>query len=361
MKDLIKIELKKIINRKAIFITFLFMLAINIVYFILFDYWWNDTYILEDGGTSIEAVKGKEAIDIDRKIGQSFSGILDEKQAKEINHRLDEIEKKYSGYGENQRFLLMNKYRNQRALVERYQKDYKSLENIKIGYCTGWSKFVIGFSNVITICLGGLIIVGAANIFVEERSKKMNYLIGASKYGRNKLVTAKFISMYLYIAFIYIILFVFNLLLYGAVYGFEEADCDIQSSFIFVNSNYKIKFSQLIIIMFILGIISCVTLGSCILAISARLSNTSSVMIASVLVVFAPVFFDFSSSLPNVQKLIEIMPIYLLNIKEMFMNTTLYFGKKLQIPLGISLSLLLSAIIWVWVHRYLKKNEVWSS
>lgn len=83
--------------------------------------------------------------------------------------------------------------------------------------------------------------------------------------------------------------------------------------------------------------------------------------IVSVLVVFAPVFFDFSSSLPNVQKLIEITPIYLLNIKEMFMNTTLYFGGKLQAVLGAGFSILLNIVMWVGVHSYLKKNEVWNS
>lgn len=359
MSKMLRIELNKIYKRKAVIATIFIMLAINICYFLFFDYWWNDIYILNENA-EVCSLKGNEAIKYDKMIGKYFEGILDDEKIGEINQTLSDFEEKYSGYNEDQKFLLMNKFRNLTALTERINEQRTDLCGITIGYCTGWSKFVVSFSNVMTLSLGLILIVGISNIFSQEREAKMSYLIGASKFGRTKLVTAKFKAMYIYALSNYTMFFFVNLLLYGFVYGFDGMKCDIQSSLIFVNSDYQISFGQLVILMYFVGIVSCLALGSIILASSTALKKSGSAMLCSLLVVFAPLFFDMTSTLPMLQKILEICPIYMLNIKEIFMETILYFGCKLHIFFGCLVSIAIIVVIWVLVHKYMQKNEVWN-
>ena len=361
MSKMLRIELSKIYKRKSVIITIFIMLVINIVYFLFFDYWWNDIYILNEN-SEVCSLKGSEAIQYDKRIGGYFEGILDDKKIDEIDQVISNFSEKYSGYNEDQTFLLMNKFRNLNALIERInlKEEDSVLNGITIGYCTGWSKFVVSFSNVMTLCLGIILIVGIANIFSAEREANMLYIIGASKVGRTKLVTAKFKAMYIYALENYTVFFVMNILLYGFVYGFEGAKCNIQSSLIFVNSDYTITFGQLVDLMYFIGIISCLALGSIILASSAILKKSGSAIMGSLLFVFAPLFFDMSSTLPSFQKIIEICPIYMLNIKEIFMDTELYLGRKLHVFFGCTTAITIILIIWVLVHKYMKKNKAWN-
>lgn len=359
MIKMLRIELNKIYKRKAVVVTIFIMLVINICYFLFFDYWWNDIYIINENA-EVCSLKGNDAIKYDKMIGKYFKGILDDKKINEINKTLGDFKKKYSRYNEDQTFLLMNKFRNQIALIERINKQGTDLYGITIGYCTGWSKFVVSFSNVMTLSLGLILIVGISNIFAEEREAKMSYLIGASKFGRTKLVTAKFKAMYIYVLSNYTMFFFVNFLLYGFVYGFDGMKCDIQSSLIFVNSDYRISFGQLVVLMYFVGIVSCLALGSIILASSAVLKKNGPAILCSLLIIFAPLFFDMSSTLPLLQKILEVCPIYLLNIKEIFMNTVLYFGCKLHIFFGCLISIVSIVIIWVLIYKYMQKNEVWN-
>lgn len=252
-KELLKIELRKLLSRKSVIATFLLVVFINLTYFYFFDYRWDDVYVTSGNGKSVVAVEGKKSIEIKKKIGNFFSGEINSKNVKEMKKEIKKISNGYIGYNEDQKILLLNKFKNQIALIKKYnEKDGDMLNGMKMGYCEGEEKFVTSFSNTMALSLGLLLIVGVANIYNEEKKSKMMYIIGCTENGRTKLTIAKLGATSIYCASLYIILFVLNLLLYGMIYGFKGLDCHIQSSVIFINSIYNITYGQLLMIMFII-------------------------------------------------------------------------------------------------------------
>ena len=361
-KELLKIELRKLLSRKSIIATFLLVVFINLTYFYFFDYKWNDVYVTSGDGKSVVAVEGKKSIEIKKKIGNFFSGEINSKNVKEMKKEIKKISNGYIGYNEDQKILLLNKFKNQIALIKKYnEKDGGMLNGIKMGYCEGEEKFVTSFSNTMALSLGLLLIVGVANIYNEEKKSKMMYIIGCTENGRTKLTIAKLGATSIYCASLYIILFVLNLLLYGMIYGFKGLDCHIQSSLIFTNSIYNITYGRLLIIMFIIGIISCIAMGIVVLIISATLKNSVAVTLMSILIYYFPVFFDMSSVCPIIEKILELMPIYMINIKDICVSNTLYFNQNIHMQIGGFLGLIICILGWGFLYKYMQKNKVWDN
>lgn len=189
----------------------------------------------------------------------------------------------------------------------------------------------------------------------------MMYIIGCTENGRTKLTIAKLGATSIYCASLYIILFVLNLLLYGMIYGFKGLDCHIQSSVIFINSIYNITYGQLLMIMFIIGIISCIAMGIAVLIISATLKNSVSVTLMSILIYYFPVFFDMSSVCPIIEKILELMPIYMINIKDICVSNTLYFNQNIHMQIGGFLEVIICVLGWGFLYKYMQKNKVWDN
>lgn len=361
-KELLKIELRKLFRRKSIMATFLLVMFINLTYFYFFDYKWNDIYVTNGSGNRVVAVEGKKGIEIKRKIGEFFSGEINSKSIKEMEEEITKISNEYVSYNEDQKILLLNKFKNQIALIKKYnEKDGSIINGMKMGYCEGEEKFVTSFSNIMALSLGLLLIVGVANIYNEEKKSRMMYIIGCTENGRTKLTVAKLEATSIYCVSVYIMLFVLNLLLYGIIYGFRGLDCHIQSSLIFIDSIYNITYKQLLMIMLVVGMISCITIGIVVLIISAVLKNSVAVTVMSILIYYFPVFLDVSSVCPVVEKILELMPIYMINIKDICVSNTLYFNRNVHIQMGEILEVIICILGCIFLYKYMQKNKVWNN
>ena len=90
-KELLKIELRKLLSRKSVIATFLLVVFINLTYFYFFDYRWDDVYVTSGNGKSVVAVEGKKSIEIKKKIGNFFSGEINSKNVKEMKKEIKKI------------------------------------------------------------------------------------------------------------------------------------------------------------------------------------------------------------------------------------------------------------------------------
>ena len=132
-KELLKIELRKLLSRKSVIATFLLVVFINLTYFYFFDYRWDDVYVTSGNGKSVVAVEGKKSIEIKKKIGNFFSGEINSKNVKEMKKEIKKISNGYIGYNEDQKILLLNKFKNQIALIKKYnEKDGDMLNGMKM-------------------------------------------------------------------------------------------------------------------------------------------------------------------------------------------------------------------------------------
>lgn len=354
MKPLLSYELKKLFFRRSVLVVLLLTLCIQAVNFVFFDYTWG--YSILDANGEIQYAEGRQSVILRQNIGEQFGGILDDTLYQRIELAVSQAEQDYSGYTEDQQRSLMRKFVDQRAILSHYEDS--KMQEIIVGYCDGWSKFVTNFSNIVVLCLMLLLVSGLSGLFAGEYETHMMYLLGASVSGRGKLATAKCLSAYIYVFFTYTILFLFNLLLDGCYYGLAGSECSIQSSALYAASQYPLTFGQLATLLYFGGLLGSLALAGLISVVSLAIQKTAPSMLVAILLLLAPLLFDFSDSLPNVQKWIEVTPPYFINAKEVYQETNLFWGQPLQPILSAVLSSLLLFACWGWVHHKIKKIEI---
>ena len=76
----------------------------------------------------------------------------------------------------------------------------------------------------------------------------------------------------------------------------------------------------------ILNIFGIVALTTITLFLSAQMSSPVTALITSCVICFLPVVFDFNDSLPVLQKMQEICPIFMLHTNGIFSDMKTYFG-----------------------------------
>ena len=133
-----------------------------------------------------------------------------------------------------------------------------------------------------------------------------------------KLVTAKIIASLETITAMYVIFLLLNFILYMGIYGLQGWNVNIQSSLHYASSTYDLTFLQMFLISVALNILGLIAMTIITLFISAKLNAPVTALIASCVVCFLPVLFDFSESVPLLQKLQEVCPIFMLHMNGVF-------------------------------------------
>lgn len=352
--NLLKLEIKKLFCRKTVFFMILLTIFIQITNFIFFDYTWG--YSVIDNNGIVTYVNGQEAINLRKQIGKQFYGELDKSLYEKIDQAIFQSRQKYANYTQDEQQNLMRKFNDQKAILKYFTGD--EINKIFIGYCDGWSKFITNFSNIIVLCIIILLIGGLSGIFANEYETHMMYLLSASPARLGRLVKVKYLSAYIYTVLMFTVLFSFNLLLYAIYYGLSGAECNIQASAIYVASSYSFTFGQLAMFAYLGGILGSITIASLITFISLVARKTSLTMITSFLILISPLLFDFSDSMPKLQKCIELLPSYFINAKEVYQKTNLFWGQPIQPILSTSICLILSLVLYTISRKKIIKIEI---
>ena len=113
--------------------------------------------------------------------------------------------------------------------------------------------------------------------------------------------------------------------MYGCTYGLQGWNVSIQSSLHYASSIYNLTFLQMFFISVILNIFGIVALTTITLFLSAQMSSPVTALITSCVICFLPVVFDFNDSLPVLQKMQEICPIFMLHTNGIFSDMKTYF------------------------------------
>lgn len=330
-------------------------ICIIIANFAFFDYTWGYSVLNQDG--SIQYVDGKDSVVLRKQIGDHFCGVLDRSLYLRIQDMLLQATETYAKYPENQQRSLMRKFTDLNSTLSYFAVD--EANEIVVGYCDGWSKFVTNFSNIIVLCMTLLLVGGVSSTFAFENETNMMYLLIASPARLGQLVKAKYLSMGIYTFFMFTVLFAFQLLLDGGYYGLAGIQCSIQASAQYVLSNYSLNFGQLAILLYVGGLLGSMAIASFITFISLITRKTSTTMMASLLFILAPLLFDFSdTSLSKLQKWVELFPSYFINAKEVYQETNLYWGQPMQPVLSMLICLILIVGLYLIAKLKVKTMEV---
>ena len=182
-------------------------------------------------------------------------------------------------------------------------------------------------------------------------------IIYSARYGRTKLTTSKIIAALEVVIGTYLLYLLLNLVLYGCTYGLQGWNVSIQSSLHYASSIYNLTFLQMFFISVILNIFGIVALTTITLFLSAQMSSPVTALITSCVICFLPVVFDFNDSLPVLQKMQEICPIFMLHTNGIFSDMKTYFGMS-QPVFMIILNVGLIFVFYRLTKNISKKHQV---
>ena len=182
-------------------------------------------------------------------------------------------------------------------------------------------------------------------------------IIYSARYGRTKLTTSKIIAALEVVIGTYLLYLLLNLVLYGCTYGLQGWNVSIQSSLHYASSIYNLTFLQMFFISVILNIFGIVALTTITLFLSAQMSSPVIALITSCVICFLPVVFDFNDSLPVLQKMQEICPIFMLHTNGIFSDMKTYFGMS-QPVFMIILNVGLIFVFYRLTKNISKKHQV---
>ena len=330
MNEMIKAERNKICSRKQTRMLFLAGVVLIVAYFFFFQFNYQNVFY-----------------DYDLEKMALASGFTAIEQRKEV--------------------AAVHVYRDQAAILEYLTNSdgsFKSLETaypnsptVTLGYCDGWDKLLSGMGSILSIMICLIVVITLSPVFSEEYALHTDSIIYSARYGRTKLTTSKIIAALEVVIGTYLLYLLLNLVLYGCTYGLQGWNVSIQSSLHYASSIYNLTFLQMFFISVILNIFGIVALTTITLFLSAQMSSPVTALITSCVICFLPVVFDFNDSLPVLQKMQEICPIFMLHANGIFSDMKTYFGMS-QPVFMIILNVGLIFVFYRLTKNISKKHQV---
>lgn len=366
MNDMIKAEREKIIERKPTKIFFVMGIILITAYFFLFQFGYTTVFYNYDTG-KMDTLSEFAAIELRKETAAAFAGELTPDTLALMEGKIEEAKAVAVTQDENAAFSALHVYRDQAAVLEymtgpdgkmkSIEEAYPNHSSVILGYCDGWDKMLSGMGSVLSILVCLLVVITLSPVFSEEYSCHTDSVIYAARYGKTKLVTAKIIASLETVVGMYVIFLLINAVLSMGIYGVQGWNISIQSSLHYAASAYPLTFLQMFLISVVLNILGIAAMTIITLFISAELNTPVTALITSCVICFLPVLFDFTESVPLLQKLQEICPIFMLHINGVFTAVKTYMGiRQPVIMLLFNLSLIL--LFYFLIKNAAKKHQV---
>lgn len=366
MNDMIKAEREKIFARKPTKILFAMGILLTAAYFFLFQFGYSTVVYDYDTG-EMDTVSGFAAIEQRKETAALFAGELTPDTLALMAQKVEVAKAATVTRDENTAFSALHVYRDQSAILEHMtapdgkmksmEEAYPNHGSVILGYCDGWDKMLSGMGSVLSIFVCLLVVITLSPVFSEEYSCHTDSVIYAARYGKTKLVTAKIIASVEAVTGMYVIFLLLNAVLYMGIYGAQGWNVSIQSSLHYASSAYPLTFLQMFLISVAFNIVGIVTMTVITLFISAKLNTPVTALMASCIVCFLPVLFDFTESVPLLQKLQELCPIFMLHMNGVFTAVKTYMGIRQPVIMFL-LSLCLILLFYFLIRNAAKKHQV---
>nr|WP_288976917.1 ABC transporter permease subunit [uncultured Shuttleworthia sp.] len=160
------------------------------------------------------------------------------------------------------------------------------------GYALGWASFG-ETADMLIICIVGICIV-LAPIFAGEYQSGADAVILSTRYGKNKIISAKIFVAFLFGTIVFAVNAVIALLLPLLTFGAEGGALPVQIAYI--SSPYNLTFAQADLLIILIAYIVLVGLIAITLLFSAKMKSAFAVLILDVLIIFIPMFFSLSKT-----------------------------------------------------------------
>lgn len=366
MNDMIKAERQKILSRTSIKILFIAGIFITLVYFFFFQFFYQTVYY-DYESEKMDTVSGFQSIQQRKEIAALFEGDLTQDTLKKIEAKLAAAKTETINKDENSKFSAIYVYRDQAAILEylinsdgtmkSIEEGYTNSKPIILGYCDGWDNLLSSMGSILSIIMCLIIIIGISPVFAEEYAYHTDSVLCAARYGKSKLIIAKIIASLQSVIVMYAIYVWTYIILYGVFYGLEGYNVSIQASMHYSASTYEMNFIQMFLSTVALNILGIIALTLITLFFSSKMNSSASALIISCIICFLPVIFDFSESIPLLQKIQEICPIFMMHVNGVFAKMQKYAG-IIQPIIMIGFNTVLTAVFYEFTKHTFEKHQV---
>ncbi|AIQ69732.1 ABC transporter permease subunit [Paenibacillus graminis] len=251
----------------------------------------------------------------------------------------------YGNYSVNEKdfFIEMNK-----SIPVPFQMDY----------VTGWQKVFQSLRSFFLI-ISFVIAISLAPVFASEYQSGTDSVILSTRYGRNKIITAKFKASFIVTCGVTCIAIgTYTLLLLGS-FGFYGADASVQMIDLLSPVPYTV-FQTYLWVVFI-GILACMLVGAVTLWLSSWMNSPFPVIIAMGIFLIGPLFIPASKSSLLFNQLMDLLPG---NMFDGFKKVTGYgiihvFGQIIpQYKFTIGFAIISIALLLPLTYHKFRKHQV---
>lgn len=225
------------------------------------------------------------------------------------------------------------------------------------GWQEGYIRYIVTrYSMSVFHCFA--VVICLAGIFAGEVTTRMDALLLASRYGKNKFLLAKLFAGVGFAAALAAAANLVSFLLTGLIYGFEGSNGAAQMYLPFIGQN--VSLGQLSFILTGAGILAATLTGALTVCVSAKSKNNSSVLIIMFVILMFPMFVNVPRQYQAAAFVNDLHPINMTSESSAFNEFLFRAGDgfimqwQYAYPIyGVAVILLLAA-----AYRSFKKHQV---
>jgi ABC-type transport system involved in multi-copper enzyme maturation permease subunit len=227
-------------------------------------------------------------------------------------------------------------------------------------YFIGYEKFAYS-TNAIGLFLMLGITYCLAPLFAGEYTTKMDALILSSRFGKNKLITAKILTGFSFSLLITVLGLVVSIVEIFCIYGIEGGNMPIQVwGLVGILMVYPFKcFTGLLLISLCLSF-AAMLMSGIIMLLSAKLKSPYHTVILSSIIVLVPLIFQVPGDLRILNFLVHLLPTNMMSYDRIF-STYLYSVGDISItpyhfiPVFCMIAV---CVLSIFTYRGFKKHQI---
>lgn len=237
---------------------------------------------------------------------------------------------------------------------DRTEKDYAEMKDSTPVFVGGYGieSAVSFFGSDVVIFL--IIIITINMLFMQDKKSGMTDLTRAAGYGGGRLVFAKTISVFLYVALFSVIVYVSDILLAVVMYGTVDFAAPVQSLMSYAETAIQLNIGEFLVSAFLIRLLMYIAISSVVILLSIIATNEI------FLYVGAAAFGALEAGIYAVGKAVRIAPLYHMSIAHT-MNTAEFFGyynynlftQPVSDTIVDVMALVIMTVIFIWTGIFI--------
>ncbi|WP_068619775.1 ABC transporter permease subunit [Paenibacillus tuaregi] len=225
-------------------------------------------------------------------------------------------------------------------------------------YTDGWKNVLLNLW-IIIFAAAFIICVCVSPVFSGEYQSGADSIILSSRYGRSKVIRAKFWASIILTTGLFLASILIFTLLILAIYGYFGWNSNLQ--IIQFRAPFPLTLMETYIWSVLLGFLACLLMMTFTLVLSAKMKAPFYVIICSAIVLLGPMFIPYSKSSRFFNHIINLFPVKMMNGYSSFSHYELYHVLGYSIPEPYAMAgtaVILSIVLLPLAYKGFRNHQV---